>query len=47
MAAMSDSGPSDTTDAYTLALDVLAMRFGTDSRRPPDAWWSGGEAQRL
>ena len=24
MAAMSDSGPSDTTDAYTLALDVLA-----------------------
>jgi hypothetical protein len=22
-----------------LALDVLAMRFGTDSRRPPDAWW--------
>ncbi len=22
-----------------VALDILAMRFGVDSRHPPDAWW--------
>ena len=55
MAAMSESGASDTTDAYTLALDVLASTPAALSAYleslPADVWawspapeeWSPGE----